>query len=162
MAAEVATACDCYAIVGHAFGGYVACGVAADPPPGLRAAVLIDGGFMDVRTMVAVDLPVTEGRERLVAAIEESSLHFTDWGSALRDFATAIGAEPTKAIENYVHEIFVEFDGEIHDPWAPELLADVLLGFVSDDVRPYALRVQVPTLLIGCGTSPNREVRERA
>jgi pimeloyl-ACP methyl ester carboxylesterase len=35
------------AIVGHSLGAHVAAGVGCDPPAGLRAVVLIDGGFID-------------------------------------------------------------------------------------------------------------------
>ena len=36
----------CRAMVGHSLGAHVALGVGCDPPAGLNAIVLIDGGFM--------------------------------------------------------------------------------------------------------------------
>jgi pimeloyl-ACP methyl ester carboxylesterase len=56
----------CQAIVGHSVGGYVAAGVAANPPPELRAAMLIDRGFLDACDFAELGMPTTAGRAPLI------------------------------------------------------------------------------------------------
>ena len=63
LAHHVSEACGCWAVVGHSLGAYVALGLAANPPAKLRAAVLIDGGFLSPEDYVELGMPVTSGRE---------------------------------------------------------------------------------------------------
>jgi pimeloyl-ACP methyl ester carboxylesterase len=151
LAAGVAEAYGCQAIVGHSLGAYVAVGLAADPPAGLRAAVLLDGGFMDAAAMTELGMPVTSGREQLIAWMRANQLRFPDWESATRELAGIIGGEPTDMVEAYVRDVFAEVDGEIRERISPEAAADQVLAVVEHDVLSRARRVQVPTLLIASG-----------
>ncbi len=156
LAAAVAEACGCWAIVGHSLGAYLAVGVAAHPPAGLRAAVLLDGGFMDAATMAESGMPVTSGREQLIAWMGANELRFPDWETAIRDLAAMIGGEPTAMLEAYIREVYVEVDGEIRQPTPPEEMADQVLAIVGHDVLRQAKRVRVPTLLIASGQPAER------
>lgn len=163
IAAAVAEECGCWAIIGHSLGAYLAVGVAADPTPGLRAAVLLDGGFMDAAAMAEIGMPVTSGREQLIAWMRANAPRFPDWDTAVRELATMIGAEPTAMLEAYVREVFVEVDGAIREPTPPEEMADQVLALVDRDVLTPARRVRVPTLLIASGQPPGpRATRQRA
>lgn len=163
IAAAVAEACGCWAIVGHSLGAYIAVGVAADPPAGLRAAVLIDGGFMDLPTMAESGMPVASGREQLIAWMRANELRFPDWKTAIRNMAMMIGGEPTAALEAYIREVYAEVDGEIRETTPPEEMADQVLAVVGHDVLTPAKRVQVPTLLIASGQPVERRAtREQA
>jgi pimeloyl-ACP methyl ester carboxylesterase len=163
LAAAVARACGCWAIVGHSLGAYLAVGVAADPPAGLRAAVLIDGGFMDAPAMAETGMPVNSGREQLIAWMRASGPSFADWGTAIRELAQMIGGGPTAAFEAYVREAFVDVGGEIRERTSPEEMADQVLAIVDRDVLTPAERVEIPTLLIASGQpAERRPARERA
>ncbi len=163
LAAAVAEACGCWAIVAHSLGAYVAVGLAADPPPGLRAAVLLDGGFTDAAAMAATGMPVTSAREQLIAWMQANELRFADWDTAIRNLATMIGGEPTPMLEAYIREVFVEVDGEIRSPTPPDVMADHVLALMGDDVLTPASRMQVPTLLIASGQpAEHRATREQA
>ncbi len=151
LAAGLAEAYGCQAIVGHSLGAYVAVGLAADPPAGLRAAVLLDGGFMDAAAMAELGMPVTSGREQLIAWIRANRLRFPDWETATRELAGIIGGEPTEMVEAYVRDVFAQVDGEIRERISPEAAADQVLAVVEHDVLSRARRVQVPTLLIASG-----------
>jgi pimeloyl-ACP methyl ester carboxylesterase len=160
---DVAQERGCRAIIGHSLGAYVALGVAADPPAGLSAAVLIDGGFMSAEDLAEVGMPVTSGRTELAAWMEASSLHFPDWDTAVRELAAMIGAEVTPALAAYVGEVFGEVDGEVRQLARADDMADLLLGIVDHDVLPRARRLEIPTLLIACGEPRQaRATRERA
>ena len=163
VAAAVTEECGCWAIVGHSLGGYLAVSVAADPPPGLRAAVLLDGGFMDASAMAEIGMPVTSGRDQLIAWMRANAPSFPDWETAVRELAAMIGGEPTPVLEAYVREVFVEVDGAIREPTPPEEMADQVLALVDRDVLTPAGRVGVPTLLIAGGQPlEGRATRERA
>lgn len=163
LAAGVAEACGCWAIVAHSLGAYLAVGLAADPPPGLRAAVLLDGGFMDAAAMSEGGMPVTSGRAELIAWMRANELRYADWQTAVRNLATMIEGEPTAALEAYIREVYVEVDGEIRHPTPPEEMADHVLAVVGHDVLTHASRVQVPTLLIASGQpAERRATREQA
>src|SRR5579871_1055392 len=57
LAGSVVAAVGGHAMVGHSLGAHIAAGVACDPPAGLRAVVLIDGGFMDAERLAEVGMP---------------------------------------------------------------------------------------------------------
>lgn len=163
LASTVAESCACWAIVAHSLGAYLAVGLADDPPTGLRAAVLLDGGFMNAAAMAEIGMPVTSGREQLIAWMRANELRFPDWETAIRSLATMIGGEPTPMLEAYIREVFVEVDGEIRQPASLEEMADQVLAVVSDDVLTQAKRVRVPTLLIASGQpAERRATREQA
>ncbi|MGH2850566.1 MAG: alpha/beta fold hydrolase, partial [Solirubrobacteraceae bacterium] len=163
LAAEVAGAHRCRAIVGHSLGAHVAVGLACDPPAGMRAAVLIDGGFLDAATLAELGPPATSPRAEVVAWMHSNSPRFPSWDAAVDGFARMVGAEPTPALEAYVREILVESDGEIHDSAAPERLADMLLAVIREDPRSLAQGIRIPTLLIASGQPADRRAaRETA
>jgi len=162
-AAALVEACGCRAMVGHSLGAYLTVGVAAEPPAGLRAAVLIDGGFMDARGMAELGMPVTAGRTELVAWLQTNALRFANWETAIRELAAMVGGAPTPALEAYARELFVEADGEIRDPSPPDRIADTLLAVLDQDVRALAQRIAIPTLLIACAQpAERRPLRESA
>ena len=163
LASTVADACGCWAIVAHSLGAYLAVGVAGDPPPGLRAVVLLDGGFMNAAAMSEIGMPVTSGREQLIAWMRANEMRFPDWETAIRSLATMIGGEPSPMLEAYIREVFVEVDGEICQPASLEEMADQVLAVVGDDVLTQAQRVRVPTLLVASGQPADRRAtREQA
>ncbi|HEY4824543.1 MAG TPA: alpha/beta hydrolase [Solirubrobacteraceae bacterium] len=163
LARDVGEACGCRAIVGHSLGAYVAMGVAANPPSGFRAAVLIDGGFLAPEDYVELGMPVTSGRAELVAWMEANTPQFPDWETAFRELATMIGGEVSPAIRAYVREVYAEGGGEVRQRARPDRMADLLLGVVDDDARGRAEAIRVPTLLIACGEPIERRAsRERA
>jgi pimeloyl-ACP methyl ester carboxylesterase len=163
MACAVVERCACRAVVGHSLGAYVAAGVAAAPPAGLQAAILIDGGFMNAQDMEEVGIPVTAGRARLVEWWAAEVLRFSDWDKATRELAAMTGTHETPALESYVREAFTEVDGEIRERATPDQAADLLLATFDHDVRAVATRLAIPTLLIACGLPAEHRVpRERA
>jgi pimeloyl-ACP methyl ester carboxylesterase len=163
MACSVVDRCECRAIVGHSLGAYVAVGVAAAPPAGLQAAVLIDGGFMEAQDMAEVGLPLTAGRARLVEWLAANTLRFPDWETATRELAAMVSSDQTAALAAYAREVFVEIDGEIRERATPDQAADLLLATFDHDVRVLADRLAVPTLLIACGQpAERRPLRQRA
>jgi pimeloyl-ACP methyl ester carboxylesterase len=163
MTRGVVEACGCRAIVGHSLGAYVAIGVAAKPPVGLRAAVLIDGGFLDADGFAELGMPTTQGRAELSAWLEANAPRFPSWDTAIRKLAIMVGTEATPALEAYVRQVFAEVDGEIRERARPDRMADLLLAVLEEDVHARAQRVRVPTLLIACGQPPERRAtREKA
>ncbi len=163
LVAAVAEACGCWSIVGHSLGAYLAAGVAGAPPDGLRAAVLLDGAFLDATTMAKVGMPVTLPRVELIAWIRANELRYPDWETAIGSLSTMLGGAPTPTLEAYIRASFVERDGEIRQPTPPEEMADQVQAVVVDDVRGLAERVQIPTLLIASGQPAElRAVREPA
>jgi pimeloyl-ACP methyl ester carboxylesterase len=160
---DVAQDRGCRAIVGHSLGAYVAMGLAANPPAGLGAAVLIDGGFMSAEDLAEVGMPVTSGRTELAAWMEANSPRFPDWDIAARELATMVGAEVTPALESYVREVFAEVDGEVRQCAQADDMADLLLGVVGHAAVARAERIEIPTLLIACAEPrEGRATRERA
>jgi len=162
-AARVVEACGCRAMVGHSLGAYLAVGVAGAPPAGLRAVVLIDGGFLDAEAMAELGMPVTAGRAQLLSWLETNAPCFPDWETAVRELATMSGGAPTPALEAYVRELLVEVNGEIRDLTPPDRMADLLLAVLPQDIRAHAARIAVPALLIACGApAERRPIREKA
>jgi pimeloyl-ACP methyl ester carboxylesterase len=155
-AVSVIDARDCRAMVGHSLGAYLAVGVAAKPPVGLRAAVLIDGGFMDAQGMAELGIPTTSGRAELTSWIQTNTPRFPDWDTATAELARMMGGDPTPALQTYVRELFVEVDGEIRDPAPADRLAELLLAVHEGDAPALAKHVTVPTLLIACGQPAER------
>jgi len=153
----------CKAMVGHSLGAHVALGVGCDPPPELRAIVLIDGGFLTAKDFDQLGIPVLGGRSELVSWARSNELRFPDWAAATRSVAEMVSAEVTPALEAYVREVMTEVDGEVREASSPEEAADLLLAVAGQDVLAFAQRLAVPTLLIACGRSPSsRPVREGA
>ena len=162
-ATRVIEVCGCRAMVGHSLGAYVAVGVASEPPAGLRAVVLIDGGFLDANAMAGLGMPVTAGRAELIGWLEANSPRFPDWAIAVRQLATMMGSAPTPALETYAHELLAEVNGEIRDLTPPDRMADLILAVFDQDVPALASRVALPALLIACGApAERRPARERA
>ena len=162
-AGRVIEACGCRAMVGHSLGAYVAVGVAGEPPAGLRAVVLIDGGFLDAQGMAGLGMPVTAGRAALIGWLEANTPRFPDWESAIRELATMFGSAPTPALETYLRELFTEANGEIRDLTPPDRMADLILAVFGQDVPALAARVALPALLIACGApAEHRPIREQA
>ena len=163
LARGVVDACACRAVIGHSLGAYVAMGVAGNPPAGLRAAVLIDGGFLDADSFVELGMPAKAERAELAAWMAANELRFPDWDTAFRELAVMIGSEVTPVLEAYVRDAFVADDGEIRERARPESMADLLLAVLDQDVRARAERIRIPTLLIACGEpGERRAVREKA
>lgn len=164
LAAAVIGACGCHAMVGHSLGGYLGAGIASDPPVGLRAVVLIDGGYLSVAEMAELGLPPpAAGRAEVLAWVTQNTPHFPDWETAIRELAAMIGSDITPALEAYLREGLVEVDGEIRDLSSPERLADMLVAVRDRDVPALAAGIVLPTLLIACGKPPgHRALREKA
>lgn len=154
LAAAVLEACACHAVVGHSLGAYIAVGLAAAPPPGLRCAVLIDGGFLDAAGLAELGMPATAGRAELVAWMAANQPRFPDWDTAVGALAAMVGSAPTPALEAYARELLVERDGEIRDPSVPDRLADLLLAVLDGSAPGLAPSVAVPTLLLACAQPP--------
>lgn len=163
MARAVCDECGCRAVVGHSLGAFVAAGIAGEPPPGLRAAVLIDGGFLDAAGMAQLGMPTMGGRQELTEWLEANTPRFPDWETATRELAAMIGAEVTPAVEDYVRDVFGEVNGEICGRARSDVSADLLLATLRQDVVARARRIRVPTLLIACGQpAERRAMREEA
>jgi pimeloyl-ACP methyl ester carboxylesterase len=163
LVAAVAEECGCWSIVGHSLGAYLAAGVAGSPPDGLRAAVLLDGAFLDAATMAKVGMPVTLRRVELIEWMRTNELRYPDWETAIASLSMMLGGEPTPTLEAYIRASFAESDGEIRQPTPPEEMADQVQAVVVGDVRGRAERVQIPTLLIASGQPAElRPVREPA
>ncbi len=153
----------CRAMVGHSLGAHGALGLGCDPPAGLRAIVLIDGGFLTPPDFNALGMPVLSGRTELTAWMQSNELCFPDWATATRKVAEMVSADVSPALEAYDREVMVEADGEVRRRASPEKSADLVLAVVGQDVVALGRRLQVPTLLIACGQPPSsRPVRERA
>ncbi|MGH9114918.1 MAG: alpha/beta fold hydrolase [Acidimicrobiales bacterium] len=153
----------CTAMVGHSLGAYVAFGVGCRPPEGLRAVVLIDGGFMRGTDMVALGMPVLSARADLLAWLRSNELRFPDWGSTVSKLTDLVGAEATPAFEAYLHEVFVEVDGEVGQVTSRDRVADLLIAVFGCDAMAQGRALEVPTLLLACGQPlATRPVREQA
>jgi len=164
LARSVIAACRCRAMVGHSLGAYLAVAVAADPPAGLRAIVLIDGGYLSVDEMVELGMPpATADRSELIAWLRQHSLSFPNWETAIREVAAMFASNVTPELEVYLRKELVEVDGEIRDPASPERMADLLIAARSRDVPSLARDIAIPTLLVACGQpAEHRALREDA
>jgi pimeloyl-ACP methyl ester carboxylesterase len=163
MASAAVDQRGCKAMVGHSLGAHVALGVGCDPPAGLEAIVLIDGGFLTAEDFNRIGVPVLSGRTELVVWAQSNELSFPDWATATRRLAEIFATEITPAFEAYVHEVMVEVDGEVREASSPERAADLLLAVADQDVVALARRLAVPTLLIACGQPPDlRAIKQRA
>lgn len=151
----------CHALVGHSLGADLALGVANDPPFGLRAVVLIDGGYMDATTRGTLGLPTDADRAELTAWMAGNSPRFRDWGTTIREIAGMWDAAETPEVEVAVRDAFVELDGEVRQAAPPDRLADLLLAFLHQDIDDRARGTKVPTLLIACGQPPERAALKR-
>jgi pimeloyl-ACP methyl ester carboxylesterase len=166
LAVEAIRACDCWAMVGHSLGGDIALGVADDPPPGLLAVVLVDGGYLEPADRVELGAPDAGDREAMVASMREAEARFPDWETARGEIAKFVGTEElTPETEASFRESLTEIDGELREAAPPERAADLLMSITSAaiDVRARAAAVRVPTLLIAAGQPPeSREIKQRA
>lgn len=166
LAAEALRVCDCRAMVGHSLGADIALGVAGDPPPGLRAIVLVDGGYLEPSERIELGGPAATDREAMVASMREAEARFPDWETAQAAMAEFIGTdELTPATEAAFRESLTETDGEVREAAPPERSADLLISITTDPIGPAAraATVRVPTLLIAAGLpAENRAIKQRA
>jgi pimeloyl-ACP methyl ester carboxylesterase len=163
LASAVMEECGCEAIIGHSLGAFVAAGVASAPPAGLRAAVLIDGGFLGAHEMEMLGMPVTQGRDDLTAWLEANATRFPDWDTAIAELAAMVDTEPTPALQAYVREVFAGIGGEVRDATPVAAMADLLLAVFADWSPPVAQQLKVPALLIACGRpAQSRVIRQPA
>ena len=151
----------CRALVGHSLGADLALGVANEPPAGLKAVVLIDGGYMDAATRGALGLPTDASRAELTAWMAENGPRFPDWDAAIREIGAMWDAAATPEVEAAVRDAFVEVDGEVRQAAPPDRLADLLLAFLHQDIDDRARGTRVPTLLMACGHPPERAAIKR-
>jgi pimeloyl-ACP methyl ester carboxylesterase len=163
LARGLVEACNCWAIVGHSLGANLAVGVAGEPPATLRAAVLLDGGYMDAEALAEVGMPVTAGRHGLTAWMQTNTPRFADWDAATSEMRKMIGGGPTDVLETYLREVFDEVDGEVRQAAPVDRMADLVLAAMDQDVLARAARIRVPTLLLASGQpAEGRITRERA
>jgi pimeloyl-ACP methyl ester carboxylesterase len=163
LASAMIGACECQAFVGHSLGGFFGATIASDPPPALRAVVLIDGGHLGMREFVALGQPAPEAsRAELLSWAKENEQRYPDWDTAVTKLAEMIGGEVTPALEAYAREVLVERDGEIQSRSPAELVADMLV--VAREHDPDVARdIAVPTLLMAGAQPPEtRAIREPA
>jgi pimeloyl-ACP methyl ester carboxylesterase len=164
QARAICAVCGCVAVVGHSLGGAIAVGLAADPPAGLRAAVAIDGGFLDRSDLAELGMPAEAGQGALSEWMAANMPRFADWPTAIAELAAMLGTEVSPAIEAYAREYFVQASEGIGDGAPAELLAEVVLAMTAGE--PAAARgaqIALPTLVIACGLpAATRPTRERA
>ena len=160
-AGSVIVAHGCSAMVGHSLGADLALGVANEPPDGLKAVVLIDGGYMDAATRGALGLPTDAGRTELTAWMAENGPRFPGWDAAFREIGAMWDTGATPEVEVAVRDAFVEVDGEVRQAAPPGRLADLLLAFLHQDIVDRARGTKVPILLIACGHPPERAAFKR-
>ena len=160
-ARAVIVANGCRALVGHSLGADLALGVANDPPAGLKAVVLIDGGYMGATTRGALGMPTDASRAELTAWMAENGPRFPDWDSAIREIGAMWDATATPEVEAAVRDAFAEVDGEVRQTAPPDRLADLLLASLHQDVDDRARGTKVPILLIACGQPPERAAIKR-
>lgn len=163
VASRLIETCGCRAIVGHSLGADVALGVANAPPTGLRAVVLVDGGYLDAATRAELGLPAHADRTELATWWEANAPRFPDWETAIRELATLFAADVSPAVEAAVRDSFTSIEGEIRGMAPPERVADLLLAILHQDVLARARSVAVATLLVACGQPAERaDVKRRA
>ncbi len=137
--------------------------MAGEPPATLRAAVLLDGGYMDAQALAELGMPVTAGRSELTAWMQTNAPRFADWDAAMGEMAKMIGGGPTHVLETYLQEVFDEVDGEVRQAAPVDRMADLVLAVMDQDVLAHAARIRVPTLLLASGQpADGRITRERA
>jgi pimeloyl-ACP methyl ester carboxylesterase len=164
LARAVVSAGGCSAMVGHSLGAYLAVAVAADPPAGLRAVVLIDGGYMSPSDLTELGWPDAQAdRAELVARLTKNMPYFPDWPTAIREVAAMFDTAATPTLEAYLREELIEVDGEVREPASPERLADLLVAARGRNVPALAPHIAIPTLLIACGKPlEHRALRQKA
>lgn len=157
---------DRTALMGHSWGGLVACYVAAAAPKRISALVLLDSGHLDYR-----DQPGFDPDKPLDAWIQEASARQWRWPSReafladLREDAKRMTPEYEGAVLAGMVE---EPDGSIHGP-TPEVRGAVYYAVSrvrSTDAWPAIEAAAIPTLLVYATEPPeqtavNREGAER-
>jgi pimeloyl-ACP methyl ester carboxylesterase len=151
----------CQALVGHSLGADLALGVANDPPTGLRAVVLIDGGYLDATVRGALGLPTDASRAELTAWMAENRPRFPDWDAAVREIGAMWDAAGTPEVEVAVRDTFIEVNGEVRQAAPPDRLADLLLAFLHQEIDDRARATKLPILLIACGQPPEQAAIKR-
>jgi len=140
--------------------------VADDPPPGLRAVVLVDGGYLEPSDRIELGVPDGADREEMVAFMREAEARFPDWESARDAIAKLVGTEElTPVTETAFRETLTEVDGELREATPPERSADMLISFMTHPigVAARAATVRVPTLLIAADLPLEvRAIKQRA
>lgn len=163
LAANLVERCRCRAIVAHSLGGDIAVGVCNAPPPGLRACVLIDGGYLDDTARIELDEPLGRCRRATLRWWRENEPHYPDWQTALDESAAAFGCRPSPALEAILRETLVETDGSLRPAAAAELAVNLIVATRRRDTAALARGVAVPTLLIAAGQPPEeRPAKQRA
>jgi pimeloyl-ACP methyl ester carboxylesterase len=144
-------ALGCQAMVGHSLGADLAVGVATDPPPGLGAVVLVDGGYVDAKTRGELGMPSVAERETVAQFVQQNATSFADWETAYRELAEVLGTDVTAAVEAFVRDEYEEVDSEIRSAVREEILVDHLVATWRVNIAERAAKIAVPTLLIACG-----------
>ncbi|HLX77436.1 MAG TPA: alpha/beta hydrolase, partial [Acidimicrobiales bacterium] len=139
------------AMVGHSLGADLAVGVATDPPEGLGAVVLVDGGYVDAKTRGELGMPSSAERQAVAQFVQQNATSFADWETAYRELAEVLGTDVTPAVEAFVRDEYQEGDSEIRLAVREEILIDHLLATWRSNISERAARIAVPTLLIACG-----------
>jgi len=144
------------ALMGHSWGGLVACHVAAAAPDRISALVLLDSGHLDYR-----DQPGVDPDKPLDVWIEEASARQWSWlsGAAfladLREDARLMTPEYEAAV---LAGMVVEPDGSVHGA-PPEVRGAVYSALArsrATDAWPAIDAARIPTLLVYATEPPEQ------
>ena len=153
LAVAVFESSRCVAVVGHSLGADLAVALANARPDGLRAVVLLDGGFEDDASRAARNEPAHPSREELLSLTRDDELRFPDLDAAVAHLSAALGADPA-VVAPVLREIFDTASGEARPTAPPERGVDLFLALRSHDAPALAARLDVPTLLVAAGRVP--------
>ena len=163
LAAALLQRYRCTAIVGHSLGGSIALGVANNPPPGLHAVVLVDGGYLDDAAQADLGSPRPRSYQQALEWAVEMEPRYPDWDAARTNLAADCGGVWTPSMEAALRDVLAEVDGEIRAIVPAETVARMALAASGLDVAALARGVTVPTLLIACcRPEQHRARKERA
>jgi pimeloyl-ACP methyl ester carboxylesterase len=150
------------AVMGHSWGGLLACRLAAAVPGRVSALVLLDSGHLDY-----ADQPGFDPAAPLEAWIERARGTRCQWRSReafldeLRDDATRITPEYEQAVLAGMAE---QPDGSLHGP-PPEVRGAVykaLAASRSSEAWPAIDAAEIPTLLVYATEPPDRRAENEA